>query len=120
MVKDEYRELANIYVDRGPDAALAQQVATQLMAHDALGVHARDESGITDMLSAKLLQAEFASAISFALGCLLPLLIVVFAPVDQLILFVGIGSLLFLATPGGLAARVGGANVIKGIVRMTF
>lgn len=118
--QNEHRELASIYVDRGLDAALAQQVATQLMAHDALGAHARDELGITDMLSAKPLQAAFASAISFALGGLLPLLVVVFAPVDQLILFVGIGSLLFLAILGGLAARIGGANVIKGIIRVTF
>ena len=119
-MQSEHRELASIYVDRGLDAALAQQVATQLMAHDALGAHARDELGITDMLSARPLQAAFASAISFALGGLLPLLVVVFAPVDQLILFVGIGSLLFLAFLGGLAARIGGANITKGIVRVTF
>ena len=119
-MQSEHRELASIYVDRGLDAALAQQVATQLMAHDALGAHARDELGITDMLSAKPLQAAFASAISFALGGLLPLLVVVFAPVDQLILFVGVGSLLFLAFLGGLAAQIGGAHVIRGIIRVTF
>ncbi|MFZ3003943.1 MAG: VIT family protein [Undibacterium umbellatum] len=116
----EHRELASIYVDRGLDASLAQQVATQLMAHDALAAHARDELGITDILSAKPVQAAFASAISFALGGLMPLLVVVFAPVDQLILFVGIGSLLFLAILGGLAARIGGANITKGIIRVTF
>ena len=119
-MQSEHRELASIYVDRGLDAALAQQVATQLMAHDALGAHARDVLGITDMLSAKPLQAAFASAISFALGGLLPLLVVVFAPVDQLILFVGVGSLLFLAFLGGLAAQIGGAHVIRGIIRVTF
>jgi len=118
--KSEHQELASIYIARGLDGALAKQVASQLMAHDALSAHARDELGITDTLSAKPLQAAFASALSFGLGALLPLLVVVFAPADSLILFVTVASLLFLAFLGGLAAKAGGADVTKGIVRVAF
>lgn len=116
----EHHELTNIYVARGLDASMAKQVASQLMAHDALGAHARDELGITDTLSARPLQAAAASAASFALGGLLPLLVVVLAPEKQLIPAVAGASLLFLAFLGGLAARAGGASVMKGVLRVTF
>jgi len=116
----EHRELAGIYVARGLDALLAMQVANQLMAHDALGAHARDELGITDTLSAQPLYAAFASATSFSVGALLPLLVVLFAPTSQLITLVPVASLCFLGALGGLAAKVGGANVTRGILRVTF
>ncbi|MGZ3252885.1 MAG: VIT1/CCC1 transporter family protein [Burkholderiaceae bacterium] len=118
--KSEHQELAAIYVARGLDAPLAKQVANQLMAHDALGAHARDELGITATLSAQPLYAAFASAMSFSVGALLPLLVVLFAPVGQLIMFIPIASLCFLGVLGGLAAKVGGANVMRGILRVTF
>lgn len=118
--QSEHDELAAIYVARGLDAALAKQVANQLMAHDALGAHARDELGITETLSAKPLAAAFASAMSFAVGALLPLLVVLLAPPEHLIPFVAVASLFFLAFLGGLAARIGGADVTKGILRVTF
>ena len=119
-IQSEHDELAAIYVARGLDASLARQVARQLMAHDALGAHARDELGITDTLSAKPIQAAFASAISFALGALLPLLVVWLSPVDKLIPCVAIGSLFFLALLGTLAAKFGGAEIWKGVVRVMF
>lgn len=118
--RSEHHELAGIYVARGLEADLAKQVATQLMAHDALGAHARDELGITEASSARPLQAAFSSAASFAVGALLPLLVVLLAPPSQLILFVALASLLSLALLGGLAARAGGANVARGVVRVTF
>ena len=118
--KGEHRELTAIYVDRGVEAALAQQVATQLMAHDALGAHARDELGISATLSARPLQAALASAASFAAGSALPLVVVALAPQAQLMPLVGVASLLFLALLGGLAARIGGANVPTGVARITF
>lgn len=116
----EHQELAGIYRARGLDGALAKQVARQLMKHDALRAHARDELGITDTLSAKPLQAAASSALSFSVGALLPMLVVVVAPAGRLIPFVLIASLLALALLGGVAARVGGANVIKGVMRVTF
>ena len=118
--KGEHHELTGIYVARGLNASLAKQVATELMTHDALGAHAKDELGITDAMSAKPLQAAFASALSFAIGALLPLLVVIFAPPNQLIPFTVAASLAFLAILGGLAAMVGGADVQKGIMRVTF
>lgn len=118
--KGERHELAGIYVDRGLDPSLASQVANGLMSHDALGAHARDELGLTDALSAKPLQAAGASALSFSVGALLPLLVVLAAPEKYLIPAVAVTSLLFLAILGGLAAKTGGANVIRGIVRITF
>lgn len=114
----EHLELANIYVGRGLDPALAKQVATSLMAHDALGAHSKDELGITDAMSAKALQAAFASALSFAIGAALPLLVVVLAPHAHLIAFTVVTSLVFLAVLGGMAAKVGGANVKKGVIRV--
>lgn len=116
----EHQELAGIYRARGLDGPLAKQVARQLMKHDALRAHARDELGITDTLSAKPLQAAASSALSFSVGALLPMLVVVVAPAGRLIPFVLIASLLALALLGGVAARVGGADVIKGVVRVTF
>jgi VIT1/CCC1 family predicted Fe2+/Mn2+ transporter len=118
--KGEHHELANIYVGRGLDPSLAEQVATSLMAHDALAAHSKDELGITDAMSAKPLQAAFASASSFAIGAALPLLVVLLAPHDDLIAFTVVASLVFLAFLGGLAAKAGGANVKKGVIRVAF
>ncbi|MGZ5127596.1 MAG: VIT1/CCC1 transporter family protein [Burkholderiales bacterium] len=116
----ERRELTAIYVSRGLEPALAKQVAEQLMAHDALGAHARDELGISKTLSARPIQAAFTSAASFAVGAAMPLLAVATAPASSLIALVSGTSLLFLAILGGLAARVGGASVRVGAMRVTF
>jgi vacuolar iron transporter family protein len=118
--KGEHRELTAIYVGRGLDPTLAKQVAEQLMAHDALGAHARDELGISGSLSARPLQAALASAASFAAGAAMPLLVVISASEANLIAWVSVASLLFLAFLGGLAAAVGGANVATGAMRVTF
>lgn len=119
-VGSEQAELAAIYVKRGLDDRLAQQVAVQLMAKDALGAHARDELGISDALSARPVQAAFASAATFTVGAALPLLLVLVVPGSQLVWVVSGSSLLFLALLGALAARAGGAPVWKSIVRVTF
>ena len=116
----ERRELTAIYVGRGLEPALATQVADQLMAHDALGAHARDELGISETLSARPIQAAFTSAGSFAVGAALPLLAVAAVSQSSLIPVVSGTSLVFLAILGGLAARVGGAKVTTGAVRVTF
>jgi vacuolar iron transporter family protein len=116
----ERRELTAIYVGRGVEPALATQVADQLMAHDALGAHARDELGISETLSARPIQAAFTSAASFAVGAALPLVAVAAVPMESLIPVVGGTSLVFLALLGGVAARVGGAPVMTGAVRVTF
>ena len=116
----ERRELTGIYIDRGLDVELAKQVAEQLMAHDALGAHARDELGITETMTARPLQAALASAASFAIGAALPLVVTAFAPEASLIPFVSITSLVFLALLGALAARAGGAKVTTGALRVTF
>jgi VIT1/CCC1 family predicted Fe2+/Mn2+ transporter len=116
----EREELAAIYVERGLDAKLAKEVAKQLMAHDALGAHARDELGISETLSARPLQAAVASAASFTVGAAMPLLTAVVSPESELILLVTGISLAFLAILGGLAARVGGASVAIGAVRVLF
>lgn len=116
----EHAELADIYQTRGLDADLASQVATQLMAKDALGAHARDELGISDVLSARPIQAAFASAGSFTAGALLPLVVVLIVPQAALVWSVAGGSLLFLALLGALAARAGGSPVGKSIIRVTF
>jgi VIT1/CCC1 family predicted Fe2+/Mn2+ transporter len=118
--KGEHQELAGIYINRGLDPSLAAQVAHGLMSHDALGAHARDELGLTDALSAKPLQAAGASALSFSVGALLPLLVVMVAPPKNLILIVAVASLLFLALLGGLAAKAGGAGLARGVARITF
>ena len=116
----EKRELASIYEQRGLDTALAIQVAEQLMAHDALGAHARDELGITEQLAARPIQAALASAGTFAVGAALPLATAALAPHAALTLAVAASSLVFLAVLGGLAARAGGARVVAGVVRVTF
>jgi VIT1/CCC1 family predicted Fe2+/Mn2+ transporter len=116
----ELRELTAIYVSRGLDPALARKVAEQLMAHDALAAHARDELGITDTLSARPVQAALASAASFAVGAALPLLAAALAPGAMLIPWVSGLSLVFLALLGGLAAKVGGASPLLGAWRVTF
>src|ERR1017187_4596905 len=116
----EHRELTAIYVGRGVDPALAKQVAEQLMAHDALAAHARDELGISEALRARPIQAAFTSAVSFAVGAAMPLLAVATVPASGLIAVVSGTSLIFLAILGGLAARVGGASVTMGAMRVTF
>ena len=116
----EQRELAAIYVGRGLDLPLAKLVAEKLMAHDALGAHARDELGISEHTSAKPFQAALASACSFAIGALLPLLVVAIAPEARLIVWVAGAALLSLAFLGGLAAKTGGAKILPGVVRVTF
>jgi len=115
----EHRELAAIYVGRGLDPALARQVAEQLMAHDAVGAHARDELGITETLRARPLQAAAASAASFAVGAILPLLVAWITPLASLSPAVAATSLLFLALLGALSAHVGGAPVASGTIRVT-
>jgi VIT1/CCC1 family predicted Fe2+/Mn2+ transporter len=119
-VKGELKELAEIYRRRGLDARLARQVAKQLMAHDALGAHASEELGISKTFSARPLQAAFASACSFAVGAALPLSVVTMASETNLIPLVAGTSILFLALLGGVAAYVGGAKVIRGVLRITF
>ncbi|MGD0469097.1 MAG: VIT family protein [Terriglobales bacterium] len=118
--KGEHQELTAIYVARGLKPALAKQVAEQLMAHDALGAHARDELGISTTLRARPIQAALASAASFAVGAAMPLLVTAMAPAAGLIPLVSGTSLLFLALLGGLAARAGGAGVAMGAIRVTF
>lgn len=117
---NERKELAAIYVKRGLDPTLANQVAEQLMAKDALAAHARDELGISETISARPIQAALTSAATFAVGAALPLLVVVIAPTTSLVLLVAGTSLLFLALLGALAAYTGGARIITGIVRVTF
>jgi len=116
----EQEELAAIYESRGLDSVLASQVAEQLMAHDALGAHARDELGISEMLTARPVQAAFASAGAFALGAAMPLLTVVVAPGTRLVSVVFGNSLIFLVVLGVLAARAGGAPVMRSALRVAF
>lgn len=116
----ELAELCAIYEKRGLEPSLAKQVAQQLTAHDALGAHARDELGISETLSARPVQAALASAGTFAVGALLPVLIVVIAPRAFLIYIVSGASLLFLAALGALAASAGGASAAKGAMRVAF
>lgn len=116
----EKDELAKIYEGRGLDPDLAKRVADQLMAHDALGAHARDEIGISEIVSARPVQAAFSSAGTFVIGALLPLLVAWALPGPQLIPMVALSSLVFLAFLGGLAARTGGASIIVGATRVTF
>ncbi len=118
--KGEHRELTGIYVARGLEPSLAKQVADQLMAHDALGAHARDELGITENLRARPIQAAIASACSFAVGAAMPLIVAAIVPHAGLIVSVSVSSLLFLALLGALAARAGGAAVVPSVLRVTF
>ena len=119
-VEFEKEELAKIYERRGLEAVLAKQVAEQLMAHDALGAHARDEIGISESVSAQPVQAAFSSAGTFTVGAALPLVVAWIVPGHQLIPVVAVLSLVFLALLGGIAARAGGASVTVGAIRVTF
>ena len=116
----EQAELMAIYVKRGLDPELASKVATQLMKHDSLGAHGRDELGISETVAARPVQAALASAGTFAVGAVLPLLIVLLFPVSALMWAVSLSSLVFLALLGSLAGRAGGASVITAAVRVTF
>jgi len=116
----EERELAGIYVQRGLDPILARTVAEQLMAHDALGAHARDELGLTEIMSARPLQAALASAATFAVGAALPLVTAMLTPIAATTVVVSATSLVFLAILGALAARAGGASPWIGMARVTF
>jgi VIT1/CCC1 family predicted Fe2+/Mn2+ transporter len=116
----ERAELARIYVQRGLDGRLAQEVAQQLMAHDALGAHVRDELGLTETHSARPMQASMASAAAFAVGAALPLGVAVGTPILWLIPAVSGTSLVSLAVLGWLAARAGGASMVRSVVRVTF
>jgi len=116
----EQRELAGIYVGRGLDQPLADQVSGKLMAHDALGAHARDELGLSDTTAARPTQAALASAASFSVGAVLPIAVVATASPAQLILWVTLSSLAFLAGLGALSAQVGGARVWNGTWRVAF
>jgi VIT1/CCC1 family predicted Fe2+/Mn2+ transporter len=116
----ELRELAAIYIGRGLDAALARQVAEQLTAHDALGAHARDELGISEVLAPRPLLAAFSSAASFIAGAAIPLALVPLFAADRLVAVVSAATLVLLAVLGALAAQAGGASLLKGSLRVTF
>jgi VIT1/CCC1 family predicted Fe2+/Mn2+ transporter len=116
----ERRELVGIYIGRGLNPQLAKQVADELMAHDALGTHARDELGITDLSIARPLQAAGASAASFACGALLPLVVAALVPVQTALVVIPATTLVFLASLGAIAARAGGAAVGVAAARVTF
>lgn len=116
----EHKELMTIYMNRGLEEKLASEVAAQLMEHDAIGTHARDELGIYETVTARPIQAAFASAGSFLVGAILPLLIVLIFPVSTLLWAVSGGSLLFLAFLGALAAYIGGAPIGKATTRVAF
>jgi vacuolar iron transporter family protein len=116
----ELKELQGIYISRGLSKALAHQVALELTAHDALGAHARDELGISEIVSAKPVQAALTSALTFAVGAALPLVVVMLTNKPNIIAIVAVLSLLFLAVLGGLAAKVGGASLWKGSFRVAF
>ena len=116
----ERKELAQIYVARGVELELARQVALQLMAKDALGAHARDELGISEITTARPIQAALTSAATFSVGAAAPLALVLFSPSNLLIPMVSTGSLLFLALLGFLGAKTGGAEILKPILRVTF
>lgn len=116
----EHQELADIYVERGLEPALARQVAEQLMAKDALAAHARDELGITSTHKARPIQAAVASGCTFSIGAALPLLLAAASPSAWMTAVVGGGSLVTLAALGMLAARAGGAGMLKGAIRVTF
>ncbi|WP_426139540.1 VIT1/CCC1 transporter family protein [Pseudomonas sp. DWP3-1-2] len=118
--KAEHVELTDIYINRGVSPDLARQVADQLMAHDALGSHAREELGISDTFTAKPLQAAWASAASFVAGAALPLAVTAVAPEHSVIAWISGMSLVFLGSLGAVAAKVGGAKVITGVWRVTF
>jgi len=119
-IEAERKELAAIYVKRGLEPSLARKVALQLMQHDALGAHARDELGLSELHTARPIQAALASAMTFAVGAALPLVLTWFSPSAFMVATVSVGCLVFLALLGGLAARAGGASVAIGAGRVTF
>ena len=116
----ELDELADIYVERGVDQALARRVAQQLMAKDALTAHARDELGISEITTARPVQAALTSAIMFSVGAGMPLLMVVISPASVLVPTVSVASLAFLALLGAIGAKAGGANILRATIRVTF
>ena len=116
----EHRELTSIYVHRGLDVSLASQVAEKLMSHDALGAHARDELGISEITTAHPLQAAWASAMSFSAGAILPLLVAFIVSANWAIPAISLSALASLAILGGIAAKAGGAPIWPGIIRITF
>lgn len=116
----ELAELAHIYEQRGVDAALAQEVARQLMAHDALGAHARDELGLSEHTSANPIQAALASALTFSAGAAVPLILAAVISLPRLMPGIGLGALLCLAVLGAIGAKAGGAPVLKPALRVTF
>lgn len=116
----ELQELADIYVARGVEPALARQVAAQLMAKDALGAHARDELGISEVTAARPVQAALTSALTFAAGAALPLAAAAFAPPSVVVPAVSVAALVFLAVLGAVGARAGGAPIAKAVLRVTF
>lgn len=116
----EQEELAGIYVKRGLEPSLARQVAQQLMAKDALAAHARDELGISEITTARPVQAAFTSAAAFSVGAAMPLLMVVLAPAGALVPIVSAASLGFLSLLGAIGAKAGGANVLRATARVTF
>jgi len=118
--QSEHKELTAIYLRRGLDAELASEVATQLMALDALGAHMRDELGISETMTARPVQAALASAATFAVGATMPLLVVLLVPLSATMWAVSATSLLFLALLGFLAARAGGASALTAALRVTF
>tara|TARA_R110002153_G_scaffold25502_4_gene80735 strand:- start:8385 stop:9077 length:693 start_codon:yes stop_codon:yes gene_type:complete len=118
--ESEVSELANIYQERGVEKGLSQEVARQLMAHDAIGAHARDDIGISEQSSAQPITAALASALSFTLGALLPLLTAYFYQGENLSLVVALLSLVFLAMLGALSAHLSGAKMLTGIARVSF
>lgn len=120
MPDRELAELQSVYVTRGLDAGLALEVAKQLTAHSALSAHARDELGISDMTAARPIQAALTSAATFSGGAALPLVTTVLVPIERVLPAVSILSLVFLAGLGMLAARAGGAKILRGAVRVTF
>jgi len=120
MPEAEHEELAGIYRDRGLTPELASQVATQLMAHDALGAHARDELGIHELTRAKPFQAAVSSAVAFAAGAAAPVLLAAFLPLRSLGMTIGGGSIVLLGLLGGLAAGMGGAPLLRGAARMVI
>ena len=117
---DELAELTQIYIGRGVEPALAEQVARQMTAKDAFGAHSRDELGLAEHVVAKPIQAAFTSAVTFTLGAAMPMVIFVVAPATRIAVFVSVGSLLCLAGLGALGAVIGGAGIIKPTLRVTF
>ena len=119
-VEGERRELAQIYTKRGVDPELARKVALQLMAHDALGAHAKDELGISEVTAAQPLQAAVTSAASFAAGAIVPVIIAATAPASSVSILISAGSILLLVILGAVGAKIGGANMISGAIRVGF